>query len=204
VTQVSDFYDEDEVTKIYYPEIEALLYKEIPEAEKVVIFDHTRRATSDELRKTLKLRPQANGVHNDYTLNSGPKRVRDLFPENAEELLKKRFLIMNVWRPVRTVESFPLAFVNAQSVPFEDYLTLYRITKDRVGEIQQVKYNDKHEWHFFPKMERNEVAVFKTFDSLEQEGLSRFTPHTAVTVVNEPPKAPPRESIEIRALVFFK
>jgi len=160
-TKVSDFYNEDEVKNVYYPEIEAFLKIEFPEASKMFIFDHTRRCSSDERRKILKIRPHANGVHNDYTSASGIKRVRDLFPEDAENLLKKRFMIINVWKPVLTVETFPLAFVDAHTVALEEYLTLYRITKDRVGEVLQLKYNDKHQWYYFPKMERSEVAVLK-------------------------------------------
>jgi len=201
-SKVSDFYNDEEVKNVYYPEIEKFLYNEIPEAKRVFIFDHTQRSNSKEILEEKKIRPTANGLHGDYTWNSGPKRVRDLFPEEAEELLKNRFLIINVWRPMDTVERLPLAFVDAQTVGNEDYLVIQRILPDRVGEIMQVKYSDKHEWYYFPKMERNEVAVFKTFDS-QEDGVTRFTPHTAVNVVDQQPDAPARESIEIRALIFL-
>jgi hypothetical protein len=41
-TAVRDFYDREEVEKVYYPEIEALL-KKATGAEKVVVFDHQVR-----------------------------------------------------------------------------------------------------------------------------------------------------------------
>jgi len=174
----------------------------VDDASRVFVFDHTRRASSKETREAQKIRPVASIVHSDYTVDSGVKRVRDLFPE-AEDLLKKRFLIINVWRPVKTVESFPLAFLDAHTISMEDFVTLQRIDKGRVGEIQHVKFSERHKWYYFPKMERNEIAVFKTYDSHVEEVISRFTPHTAVSVVGVPENAPPRESIEVRAFVFL-
>jgi len=203
-TKVSNFYNEEEVKTVYYPEIESLLLKQFPDASRVFIFDHTNRTSSKELSASLKIRPHANGAHNDYTENSGIKRVRDLFPEDAERLLKKRFLIINVWRPVKKVETAPLALVDNQTTDLEDFLVIYRILSDRVGEIQQVKYNEKHKWYYFPKMERHEALVFKTFDSHVERGISRFTPHTAVKIIDEPENLPPRESVEVRALVFLE
>jgi hypothetical protein len=44
--------------------------------------------------------------------------------------------------------------------------------------------------------------VFKVFDSAT-DGRARFTPHTSFDDPNTPPGAPARESIEVRALVFF-
>jgi len=203
-SKVSNFYNEEEVKTVYYPEIESLLLKQFPDASRVFIFDHTNRASSPELSASLNIRPYANGVHNDYTDNSGIKRVRDLFPEDAERLLKKRVLIINVWRPVKKVETAPLALVDTQTTDKEDFLVLTRVLSDRVGEIQQIRYNKKHKWYYFPKMERNEALVFKTFDSHVERGISRFTPHTGVTIIDEPKNVPPRESIEVRALVFLE
>jgi len=202
-SKVSDFYNDKEVKTVYYPEIESIIRKQFPEAWRVVIFDHTNRSSSTELNAARNIRPHANLVHNDYTDNSGIKRVRDLFPEDAESLLKKRFMIINVWRPLKLVETAPLAFVDSQTTDPEDFLVLQRIMKDRVGEIQQVKYNKKHKWFYFPKMKRNETVVFKTFDSLAEKGVSRFTAHTALNIIDEPKNLPPRESIEVRALVFL-
>jgi len=41
----------------------------------------------------------------------------------------------------------------------------------------------------------------KCYDSKE-DGRARFAPHTAFVDPKTPPGAPPRESIELRALVF--
>ena len=56
-------------------------------------------------------------VHNDYTEWSAPQRVRDILPDEAEELLKRRFAIIQVWRPIRhPVETYPLAMADARTL----------------------------------------------------------------------------------------
>jgi hypothetical protein len=51
-------------------------------------------------------------------------------------------------------------------------------------------------------MRRDEALVFKVYDS-ETDGRARFTPHTSFDDPTTPPGAPPRQSIEARALAFF-
>ena len=96
-TRVKDFYDEDELRSVYYPEIEALVKQESG-ASRVVIFDHTLRAQDEGIRAERKVREPNRSVHNDYTDWSGPKRVRDIVPaDEAERLLQGRFAIIQVW-----------------------------------------------------------------------------------------------------------
>jgi len=198
-TKVTDWYSDEEVFNTYYPEISEILLKTIPDAKRIKVFDHTRRSSSLEIQNKFKIRPSAATVHADYSENSGLNRIRQLFPEEAEELLKKHFLIVNVWRPLKTVEAYPLAFIDAQTTNSDDFLHLKRIEKNRVGEICLLKYNPKHSWYYFPEMSRNEVTIFKTFDS---EGY-KTTPHTAANILGQPENVS-RESIEIRAVVFVE
>ena len=62
-------------------------------------------------------------------------------------------------------------------------------------------YDPEHRWYYVPEMTAQEVLLLKCYDS-KIDGRSRFAPHTAFTDPNTPPNALPRESIEIRALVF--
>ena len=71
------------------------------------MFDHTLRTADDELREAKKIREVVRRVHNDYTEWSAPQRVRDILPDEAEELLKRRFAIIQVWRPIR-IRSRPI------------------------------------------------------------------------------------------------
>jgi hypothetical protein len=68
-TQVKDFADEAERTRVYDPEVQALIKKHTG-ASDVVVFDHTIRITDDESQRVSGARPTVKGVHNDYTEGS--------------------------------------------------------------------------------------------------------------------------------------
>jgi hypothetical protein len=201
-TNVHEFLDEDEVRQVYYPEMEALVKAESG-ASRVVIFDHTLRTADDEAREARKIREPVRRVHNDYTEWSAPQRVRDLLPDEADELLSRRFAIVQVWRPIRhPVESFPLAICDARSVSPEDFVISERRYPNRVGQTYAITYNPQHRWYWFPRMRREEALVFKVYDS-QTDGRARWTAHTAFDDPTAPNTARPRESIEIRTLAFF-
>ena len=201
-TRVADFYDEDEVRRVYYPEMEALIKAESG-ASRVVVFDHTLRTEDVALRETRKIREVVRRVHNDYTEWSAPQRVRDLLPDEAETLLKGRFAIIQVWRPIRLpVETFPLAICDARSLATENLVVTKRRYQERVGETYAITFDPAHRWYWFPQMRRDEALVFKVYDSL-RDGRARWTAHTAFEDPTSPPNPRPRESIEIRTLAFF-
>jgi len=201
-TAVGDFLDEVEVRQTYYTEMEALVKAESG-ASRVVVFDHTLRTADDAMRAERKIREVVSRVHNDYTEWSGPQRVRDLLPEEAAELLRRRFAIIQVWRPIRyPVETFPLAICDARSLSPENLVVSERRYPHRVGQTYAVTYNPEHRWYWFPRMRRDEALVFKVYDSLT-DGRARWTAHTAFPDPTSPPDARPRESIEIRTLAFF-
>jgi len=201
-TKVADFFDEGELRRVYYPEMEALVKAESG-ASRVVVFDHTLRTANDELRESAKIREVVRRVHNDYTEWSAPQRVRNLLPDEADELLQRRFAIIQVWRPIRhPVESWPLAIADAQSLSPADMVVTERRYPDRIGQTSAITYNPAHRWYWFPRMRPDEALVFKVYDSLK-DGRARFTAHTAFEDPTTPPHARPRESIEIRTLAFF-
>ena len=201
-TGVKDFYDEAEIKRVYYPEMEALI-KAQSGARRVVVFDHTLRTADDELREFKKIREVVRRVHNDYTEWSAPQRVRDILPDQAEELLKRRFAIIQVWRPIRhPVETYPLAMADARTLSPDDMVISERHAPGRIGQTYAISYNPEHKWFWFPRMRREEALVFKVFDS-EKDGHARWTAHTAFDDPTTPPNARPRESIEIRTLAFF-
>src|SRR5215470_8175405 len=98
-TKVKSFYDEAEVRSVYYAETEQLV-KEMSGASRVLVFDHTLRSGDQETREEKQISGPVRNAHNDYTDWSGPQRVRDLLPNEAEELLKHRFAIVQTWRPI--------------------------------------------------------------------------------------------------------
>jgi hypothetical protein len=201
-TKVRNFFDEAEVRSVYYPETEQLV-KENSGAKRVLVFDHTLRSADSAIREAKQISGPVRNAHNDYTEWSGPQRVRDLLPDEAEELLKRRFAVIQTWRPIRNpVEREPLAIADARSIGTQELVPSSRVYPDRVGEVYHCTFNPAHRWYYFPKMQRNEAMVFKCFDSM-RDGRARWTAHCAFDDPASRPDAPPRESIEMRTLAFF-
>ena len=198
-TAVSNFYDEPEVRAVYYPEVERLVQLATG-AEKVLVFAHDVRSAPKARDGEKGVREPVATVHNDYTIRSGPQHVRELLAhDEAEQRLKDRFAEINVWRPIRgPVQSTPLAVCDSRSIAQKDL-----VPTDLKHEVYMVTFNPKHRWFYFPQMETNEVLLIKGFDSME-DGRARFTAHAAFEDPTTPPLAPARESIETRALVFYR
>ncbi len=204
-SDVEDFYDDGQIESLYHDEVRALL-RALTGAERVEIFDDTRRTASLEVQRQRQIREPAAIIHNDYTARSGIKRLRDHFasdPETAERLLQRRFAIINVWRSIAgTVRNHPLALCDATTVRPKDLVSVERRADERIGEIQVALHDAGQRWYYFPEMGMDEALVFKTFDSAT-DGRTRFTIHTSFGDPVAPSDAPPRESIETRCLVFF-
>jgi len=202
---VRDFWDEDEVRRVYYPEVERVM-KEATGASKVFIFDHTlrRRVRGTPDRAAGMPRQPATGVHVDHTATSGPQRVRDFFGDDAERLLRGRVQVINLWRPIRgPLRDAPLAVCDASSVASDDLVPSDLVYQNRVGETYGVTYNPAHRWFYVPEMQPDEALLLKCYDSTT-DGRARFAPHTAFDDPTAPADALPRESIEVRTLVFHE
>jgi len=198
---VENFYDENEITSAYYPECERVI-KEATGAARVVAFDHiVRNAAMSAKANTIKI--PAKRVHNDYTVWSSPMRVRQLMGDEAEELLKHRYAIINLWRPIRgPVLESPLTLCDAQSLSEENLIASDLKYPDRTGETYSITYNPNQRYYYFPKMQADEAVLIRCFDSAP-EGAARFSAHTGFDDPTSPPDAPLRESLEVRTLVFF-
>jgi len=202
---VHDFWDEAEIRRTYYPEAERVI-ADATGASKVFIFDHTlrRRVKGTEDRAKGAPRQPATRVHVDHTANSGPQRVRDFFGDDAERLLRGRVQVINLWRPIRgPLRDAPLAMCDVESVAPEDLVPSDLVYQHRVGETYAVTYNPSHRWYYVPEMQPHEALLLKCYDS-ETDGRARFLPHTAFVDPTTPEDAPPRESIELRTLVFHE
>jgi len=201
-TAVKNFYDEEEITSVYYPECERVI-KEATGAARVVAFDHIVRNAAMAALEGSCIKIPAKRVHNDYTAWSSPKRVRDLMGKEAEELLQHRFAIINLWRPIRgPVLESPLTLCDALSLSEENLIPSDLLYPDRKGETYSITYNPNQRYYYFPMMEPNEPVLIRCFDSA-RNGAARFSAHTGFDDPTSPPDAPPRESLEVRTVVFF-
>jgi hypothetical protein len=194
-TAVADFYNAEEIKRVYYPEVERLL-RDTLGASRVFVFDHNVRNAGRGLA------PPSRQVHNDHTVNSAPRRVRDHLGAEADELLKHRFGVVNVWRPVRgPVLDSPLALCDARSFTNSDLIASDLVYAHVRGETSRVEYNPAHRWHYFSEMQPDEALLIRIHDSAN-DGRARLSFHTSFENPLHP-GAPPRESIEVRTLVFF-
>jgi hypothetical protein len=201
-TTVRDFFDPAQLDAVYYPEIERLV-QAVSGAARVVVFDHTLRSGDLAEQQARKIREPVPWAHNDYTEWSGPQRIREVLPDESEQLLRHRFAIIQVWRAInQPIQSNPLALVDARSVSASELLPAERRYPDRVGETYQLRYNPDHRWYYFPHMRRDEALVFKVYES-QTDGRARFTPHASFIDPTTAPEAPPRQSIEVRTFAFF-
>ena len=195
-SQVRDFYSAEEVERVYYPEVETLLRRTLG-ASRVKVFDHTVRNAA-----RAGAREPSRRVHNDHTLTSAPRRVRDHLGDAAPDLLKQRFGIVNVWRPIRgPVQDSPLALCDARSFSNDDLIASDLVYPHLRGETSSVEYKPGHRWYYFSDMQPDEALLIRVHDSAD-DGRARLSFHTSF---DNPlaPHAPPRESIEVRTLVFF-
>lgn len=202
----STFDNDTSVREIYYPEVEALLLSTLPGTHKIVIFDHTiRRQKPDAPRQPV------TRAHVDQTRRATAERVRLHVSdaEEAESLLKGRYRIVNVWRPLdidnQPVQSSPLAFATAQSVDDDkDLVAIQHRYPTRTGETMGVRFKEHQKWFYWSGMNHHERLLLKCADSEADtnSGIGRCVPHTAFWHPRTPQGARVRESIEVRALVF--
>lgn len=184
------FTDDQAVRDGYYKEVEQLLREKLPGIKKVHIFDHT-------IRRQDKASPRqpVQQVHVDQTPGATDVRVRRHLPEEADELLKGRYQIINVWRPIsHPASDFPLAVVDWRSTEPADFIPvdlMYPKRADSVtddddrgkealpdpnsmdnangyevkGETLGVAANTNHKFYYQKDMTPDEVMFLKCYDS---------------------------------------
>ena len=183
-----DWNSDASVKEKYYPDVEAVLLQHVQGTSRIHIFDHTIRRTAPAPRTPV------IHAHTDQTPSSALGRVSlHLPPEDAKELLKGRVRIINVWRPLNgAVESFPLAFADSSSVPDEALVGTELRYPNRTGETAGVKRTEGQKWLYWSGIDNDERLFLQCFDT--EKGAR--VPHCAFI------DSKPRESIEVRALVF--
>lgn len=195
-SEEKDFTDDEHIKQVYYPEVVKTLLDNVPGAHKVTLFDHTiRRSNPDAPRAPV------TRVHVDQTARSTEWRVRLHDPDEAEELLKGRYRIINVWRPLNgPVQASPLGFASAESTEDHDLVPVEHRYPHRTGETAAVRHNKGQQFYYWSGMKNDESLFLKCFDS--KDGVGQRVPHTAFVDPRTPEGARGRESIEVRALVY--
>src|SRR5437667_143326 len=158
-------YDAAEVERVYYPEIEKLLLEFLPDATDALVYNHhvfdkdyTGDRTEDQDGNNPGVNANyANLVHNDLNDNSGRVRCRELLTKNlrnfgreqhyteeqADAKMSRRFMSINLAKPMETVGQNPFVLCAWPSFSDQPYITNYRVYDDRVGETTRSTYRRK-------------------------------------------------------------
>jgi hypothetical protein len=188
-----DFYDHQQVLRRYYPECARLVERHT--GARAFAFDHNVRSVQGKKSQRRiaggqQVQEPLHMVHGDYTLTSGPQRLRDLArPPGVNDTLRAilgdsesligpevrdralaaggRFAIVNVWRNIapEPVAMHPLAVCDNRSVDPADLVVFEIHYADRIGENYFVKPAKEHRWHYYPAMTRDEALLIKQWDS---------------------------------------
>lgn len=200
---VRNFWDDDEVALVYYPEIETLV-KDLTGAEKVLVLGHVARSDREGTKDGGQPSYSAHLDYGDFTTREFATNV--LGAEDAGRWLQRRYLFMNLWRPIATVHRTPLALCDPRSLGEGDL----HGSEVRGGLNDpnrpplygfNVSYNPAQRWYYAPQMRPDEIWAFKIHDS--DPARVGGVPHSAFIDPTAGPDAPPRESIEIRTISFM-
>ncbi|HLK26726.1 MAG TPA: CmcJ/NvfI family oxidoreductase [Caulobacteraceae bacterium] len=224
-SKCANFYDAAEVERVFYPEIEKLLLEFFPGSTDALVYNHDvfdkdyagDRTENQEAKNPGVNAGYANLVHNDLNDNSGRVRCRELLTRNlrnfgreqryteaeADRKMSRRFMSINLAKPMETVEQFPFVLCAWPSFAAQPYITNYRIYDDRVGETTRFTYRPEHEWYWFPRQTSTEVSMLKCYDSETDGSVSRWSFHTACVDPTAPADARCRKNVVVRSYVFF-
>ncbi|KAH7329630.1 hypothetical protein B0I35DRAFT_448654 [Stachybotrys elegans] len=197
------FTDEGQIRAAYYAECEQLV-KHITGARAVHIFNHKVRRGPTQWHhlglKNLANRGPVTKTHVDQSYQGAERRLRWEFPNEADELVKQRYQIINVWRPIQPIFKDPIAVADSRSVPDADLVGAEMTEDSFVGESWVVRHNPTHKWYYKSGMTPQDVLLIKCFDS--DETVARRSLHSAF----EDPAYrayESRQSIEVRCLVCY-
>lgn len=224
-SKCQNFYDAAEVERVFYPEIERLLVDYFPGATDALVYNHDvfdkdyqGDRTEDQEKKIPGVNAgYANLVHNDLNDNSGRVRCRELLTKNlrnfgriqhyteeeADAKMSRRFMSINLAKPMETVGQYPFVLCAWPSFADQAYINNYRIYDDRVGETTRFTFRPDHEWYWFPQQSSTEVSMLKCYDSITDGSVSRWSFHTACVDPTAPKDAPCRKNVVVRSFVFF-
>ncbi len=224
-SKCENFYDAEEVERVFYPEMEKLLLEYFPGATDALVYNHDvfdkdyegdRKEDQDNKIPGVNA-GYANLVHNDLNDNSGRVRCRELLTKNlrnfgreqhcteeqADAKMSRRFMSINLAKPMETVRQNPFVLCAWPSFADQPYITNYRVYDDRVGETTRFTHSPDHEWYWFPEQKPTEVSMLKCYDSVTDGSVSRWSFHTACIDPTAPDDAPCRRNVVVRSYVFF-
>ncbi|KAK3341828.1 hypothetical protein B0T25DRAFT_354280 [Lasiosphaeria hispida] len=215
-TTVLDLKDRKAVAEQYVPEMETFLRRHLSaskagEGVTTFCFDLRLRESIDAeefSKRTVNLEDgfdallPATHPHIDQSVNGAISRVRRHMGDEADRLLNGRVRVVNIWRPLAKVRSWPLALCDARTVDPNDLVTCDIVRRRYVGETYFGKYNASQKWYYLSGMDVDDIVLVKVYDS-DPDVLAKHCLHASFPLGDSNGSQPPvRESIELRILVF--
>lgn len=197
---VENFRDEDELKRVYYPEI-ASLVERATGAEKVFVRSHLiRTETPIDFNDGY-----ARFVHCDYNMARLKEMSEDVLTEyGVEPDPAWKYVWFNAWQPFdNPAVNNPLAFIDWQSLPQDDVIDYFYTGRNNDSLVAAPVYNPEHRWCYFPDMTTEEILIFKQLDGRGGD-RSVYCPHTSFDIPGMPEDSPPRRSVETRMLAVFR
>ncbi|KAK0611890.1 hypothetical protein B0T14DRAFT_337986 [Immersiella caudata] len=199
------FSDQAFVKEKYLPQCASLIKKALPGAERVHFFGWRLRSSGDGLSPGSalvgKFQKPASVPHVDQTPGAVYDLVSERFPNEAARLFRGRVRTIIVWRPLTgPVGDWPLAVAEASTVPPSCLVECQRIRPKYRGDVFYMLPQEGVKWHYLSRQRSDEALVMKIFDN--KEGVAGYCAHASFKLPDAPHDPRPRESIEVRAMVF--
>ncbi|KAM5368719.1 hypothetical protein ACJZ2D_009385 [Fusarium nematophilum] len=207
-----DKFDQETVERDYLPSLEKVIRDAVGQEAEIVWFDWRTRSSDESATKlpkgtkinlddrTIDLSP-VKAVHVDQSASAAVNRVHHHSGDRAQDILKGRVRIINVWRPYEgPVESCPIAVLDGSTVPEDKLVRVDVVRRSYIGECYYVLPHGEYRWYFINNQRCEDVLLFKMYDS-DQKVKAKCCPHASFAQ-SLAPNAMPRKSIEARALVY--
>ena len=204
---IEDFRDQAQVSQNHPAEIIAFI-QQLTGADAVVVAGPAalrfgERASDQDRNQHSKV---ARLIHSDTSI-AGSEAFSTQYDPHPERKVT-RVVHHNIWRTFSPPpQDLPLALCDFRSVRAEDLVIAEAAFDDEQGHVSWTfeaflfAHNPAHRWHYYPDMTRDEVLVFKRYDT--DKSLPWFVPHSAFEDHSIGPEAVPRASIEMRTISYW-
>lgn len=204
-TEVRDFSDVETYHDFYLAELEARIAALVGQAAYAMPILALRESRVDGRPRRANVPETVHCIHVDYSERSAPAAAAAAMRRHGRKPAPGcKITAFNVWRATSPPpQDVPLAVCDRRSLAPQDMVRADAYDSpaaisDHV-EYQLVRFNSAQRWAYFPDMNRDELLVFKQFES----GLARPSgcPHSAFADPACPSNAFPRSSIDGRVFV---
>ncbi|KAJ2987498.1 hypothetical protein NUW58_g4472 [Xylaria curta] len=185
-----------------------MLRSQVPDVGTVFVYDwRVRNSRPEATDKRINFSDQTQPLlpSNYAHIDAGPisifQRIQGSFPSSASNILRQRIRAVNVWKPLcNPVEEWALAVCDGTTVEPDDLVETDSVRQGSISTNYYVKYAPEQEWYYLERQTPDEALIFKHFDS--EPGIQApYALHASIRQ-DVPAQAMPRQSIEVRTLIF--